>query len=241
MEDFYFRDRVEVAKFHRVIKTIQGSELYPQETESKLHLPDPTLQEKVEVFSYNPRSLANVIDAIENGFIRADLDLNTDMVSIEFLPLSHLPSFLGHITEMENFKRNIHASRQIFGDEDEQKFTYLQTTEFAVEGYMDDQKEGKEYPRIFIDTAKLQSLRKIYLDPESLNVTEYEYLKSFAINGGLPMSTIDHVDIVRAIAPFARGWYKKNPVPEWEDINLERQMQECAEKLKQYLLKLKTT
>ena len=93
----------------------------------------------------------------------------------------------------------------------------MQTVDFAVEGYMDDETNGKEYGRIFIDSANLVDKRNVYLDPESLNITDYEYGFSYCVFGGVPLSAISKVDVIKARSLPATDINASVSTGEWPD------------------------
>lgn len=104
---------------------------------------------------------------------------------------------------------------------------------------MDDESEGKEYGRVYIDSSKLSNKRNVYLDPESLHITDYEYDFSFCVKGGVPIEAISRIEVIRARKlPQAERSVSTN-TDDWPD-NPEEHMAQQAKRLKEYLqVKLK--
>ena len=63
---------------------------------------------------------------------------------------------------------------------------------------MDDEREGKEYGRVYVNSLQLNQKRNVYIDPESLHVTDYEYGYSYCVKGGVPLEAIARVEVIRA-------------------------------------------
>ncbi|PIT88229.1 MAG: hypothetical protein COU29_03105 [Candidatus Magasanikbacteria bacterium CG10_big_fil_rev_8_21_14_0_10_36_32] len=184
-----------MAKNHHVLRTIEVRASLP-ECESNKNLPNPSIEGSIEEFAWSETSVENIINAFDNEYIKIEF-FNDDTMRIEFLPVNNLPKELGHVTELEIFLKNL-KNNKIFGSADDDKLTYLQTVDFAVEGYMDDEREGKEYGRIYIDSGKLAAQRNVYLDPESLHITDYEYGLSYCVKGGMPMNVISRIEVIKA-------------------------------------------
>lgn len=179
--DPYFEHRIEVAKGHKVLRTIE-IQFDSREVEPNKEIPNLFLEGTVESLAWSERVVENIIDAFEKGWIDIHYS-GEDDVKIEFLPIpaDTLPEEFGHISEIENITKNL--KKDIFGSEDSDELTYLQTTKFAVEGYIDDETNGKVYGRVFINPLKLLEKRNVYLDPESIELTDYEYGHSFCVRG----------------------------------------------------------
>ena len=229
--DPYFEHRLQTGKAHRVLRSIEvrSPEL---ETESNKELLNPVVEGSIEEFGWSEKSVENIIDALENGKIKI-VFLEGDHIRIEFCPIEQMPEQLGHVSELGTIKKNLEAG-QIFGSAEPDQYTYLQTADFAVEGYMDDESEGKEYGRVYVDSSKLSNKRNIYLDPESLHITDYEYGFSFCVRGGVPVEAISRIDVIRAIKlPHA----ERNIYINTEDSpdSPEQHMTQQVERLKEYL------
>jgi hypothetical protein len=115
---------------------------------------------------------------------------------------------LAHATTREHYDEVIRwlASEDgVYGNEEVGKFTYLQTTEFKVEGYFDNDfsidLEGKpvDFIRIYLDTQELGKMRKVFIDPESLDATPEDYGKSFVIRGGIPRQALRRIEVVKKL------------------------------------------
>ncbi len=237
--DPYFRHRLEQGKAHCVLSRIDITEAKKLEAESnKEKTKNPTIEGDLAEFAWSERAVNNIIDADAKGYIKIEA-IGDGRVKIEFLPLKNLPEQLGHVTELTNFKRNLKKGRAVFGSAENSDFTYLQTTDFAVEGYMDDEKHGKEYARVFIATDSLRKKRNVYLDPESINVTDYEYPYSFCVFGGIPFSAFDRVEVIRAKAIPYRGFEENDYSGPTSEEEWKRQMKKYEERLRRYLLKKK--
>ena len=194
--DPYFAGRLEQASRHRVIKSIKVENASQQETEPNKELPHPVVEGEIEEFGWSERSVENIIKAIEDRKIKVER-IDQNHIRIEFLPLNELPEQLGHVSELSVIQNNLKRG-MVFGSSDPDQFTYLQTTDFAVEGYIDDESEGRNYGRIYADSLKLAKKRNVYIDPESLHVTDYEYGHSFCVQGGLPLEAITRIDVIKA-------------------------------------------
>lgn len=194
--DPYFAGRLEQGKAHRVIREIDIANL-KQETEPNKTLSHPSIEGDISDFGWSEKSVDNIIDAARKGYIAIE-QIGEDKIKINFLPLKNRPQFLGQVSELTALRQNLLRGGAIYGDISEDKFTYMQTVDFAVEGYMDDEEQGKKYARIFVNTNVLADYRNIYLDPESLHVTDYEYGYSFCVLGGIPFKAIDKIQIIKA-------------------------------------------
>lgn len=231
--DPYFKHRKEQAKAHKAISNIDISEYKKREAKENKNLANPVIIGDIEEFGWSQKAVDNIIDAYEKGFIKIE-KLTEEKIRIEFLPILNLPKELGHVCERQALIKNLKSQKDVFGDSDNQNFTYLQTTDFAVEGYMDDEQEGTEYARVFINTDELQKKRNIYLDPESLHITDYEYGHAFCVFGGVPYNSLDHVEIIKA----KKIAFQFQENEEWiEDPKKEMNMQ--AERLRIYLKNIK--
>lgn len=198
MRDPYFEERLQRGRQHRVLRTIEIPRDSDLEVESNKWLSNPALEGTIEDFGWSKKSVENIIDALESGKIKI-VFLERGQMRIEFLPIhvGVLPTQLGHVSELDVITRNL-KSGFVFGTSQPDKFTFLQTTDFAVEGYMDDEAEGKEYGRVYVDSGALSETRNIYLDPESLHVTDYEYGFSYCVKGGIPFSALIKIDVIKA-------------------------------------------
>ncbi len=231
--DPYFEERLEKARQHRVLRSIEITNQSGLEVASNKELPHPIIEGKIEDFGWNEKSVENIIDAIETGKIAFQF-LESGHLRIEFLPLKVLPLQLGHLAELDVIQRNL-KNDKIFGPDERDQLTYLQTVDFAVEGYLDDENDGTEYGRVYVATNKLLQKRNIYLDPESLHITDYEYGFSFCVKGGVPREAITRIDVIRA-NKLAR---KRESIDtsDWPDDaeSARKQMQDQAERLQTYL------
>lgn len=195
--DPYFKERLERSKEHRVLTSIDLSEFQKREAESNKELPSPFLEGTIDEFGWSQKAVDNIIDALDNGHIRINR-LDGERIRIEFAPLAHFPEQLGQVSELEAVKKNLVGESGVYGSQKEGELTYLQTTDFAVEGYMDDEQEGKRYGRVYVDAAVLSEDRAIYLDLESIHITDYEYGYSFCVYGGIPFRAIQKIDVIQA-------------------------------------------
>ncbi|MFH1405108.1 MAG: hypothetical protein ABIH21_03365 [Patescibacteria group bacterium] len=231
-KDPYLVHREKQAKAHKVLRTIEFKGDAP-DVEPNKDRPNPVEHVTLEEVAWSPESTQNIIDAIKRGWVSVEIDYQ-DNLTVEFLPIDDLPAELGQVTEKPVFKKNLVESTGLYGDSDNEKFTYLQTTEFAVEGYMDDESHGQEYARLYVDTDKLKSKRNVYLDPECIWVTDYEYPKAFIVKGGIPIQAIERADVIRANPiPFKmsddEGWEEKT------EEQTEQEMAGHARRLKEFL------
>ncbi len=211
--DPYFENRMARAKEHAVIARIEKTLLPRKEAQPNKELSNPTIEGMADDFHWSAKAVDNFIDAATKGFIKI-VQREENRIQIEFLPIQTLPDELGHITELKTLQKNMAAQWPVFGSSESNIFTYLQTVDFAVEGYMDDETNGKEYARMYIDAPELQKLRNVYLDPESISVTDYEYGFAFAVYGGIPFSSIKQVDVIRAkYTPYklTDQWQNEDP------------------------------
>ena len=228
--DPYFEERLQQGRNHRIVKTIEINVASLPEVEANKELPPPALEGAIEDFGWSEKSVDNIIDALETGKIKIKF-LESNRIRIEFCFLEKLPAQLGHVSELEIIKQNL-KDGAIFGSPQSDQFTYLQTTDFAVEGYMDDESEGKEYGRVYVDSQKLSGKRNVYIDPECLHITDYEYGFSYCVKGGVPAEAIIRIEVIKA---------KKLPrkqvdidMSDWpDDVDLE--MKKQAERLKEHL------
>ncbi|MBI2109309.1 MAG: hypothetical protein HYT93_04025 [Parcubacteria group bacterium] len=230
--DPYFERRLEKARAHKVLKTIEVPSS-PQETIPNKELPNIIIEGTVEEFGWSERSVKNIIDAFEREIINARW-VDAKRIQIELLPLTEPPLELGHVSELPVIEKNI-ENQEVFGSKNPETLTYLQTTDFAVEGYIDDESHGKLYGRVFVDSSRLAEKRNIYIDPESLHITDYEYGHSFCVKGGVPFDTISHIDVIQAqkLAEKAAVPFDTSKWPE----DAEQHMNEQAKKLRDYLHK----
>lgn len=233
--DPYFEERLERAKQHRVIARLD-IESSQQEVEPNLELPNPTIDGTIEEFSWSEKAVDNLIDAATKGYIKIE-KIDENEICIEFLPVKELPEKLGHVCEKKIVHQNITSKSLIFGQPSNEAFTYLQTVDFAVEGYIDDETHGKEYARLFVDTTKLKQYRNVYLDPESLNVTDYEYGFSFCVYGGVPFKAIEYVEIIQA----KQMPYKPFSEIDEAEYDAEREMERQASRLRDFIDSRKTS
>lgn len=230
--DLYFQDRLERAKQHRVLTRIEKEALPQEKVESNKELPNPTIDGLIEDLGWSQKAVDNLIDAATKGLIKITR-VGDDEVCIELLPIVVLPTELGHVTEMITLQNNIKGKQPVFGSAAQDVFTYLQTTDFAVEGYMDDETHGKKYARVYLNSTALQETRNVYLDPESLAETDYEYGHAFCVYGGVPFSAISRVDIIQAKEkPFklsGSDW------PDYKEGEVEREMARQAARLREFV------
>lgn len=228
--DPYFEGRLQKAQNHRVIETIamSGEAL---EVEPNKELPSPVIEGTIEEFGWCEKAVKNIIDALESGRISIE-QVDAERVRISFLPIEQLPEQLGHVSEINVIKTNL-KSNKVFGSGSPDDLTYLQTTDFAVEGYLDDEKDGKRYGRIYVDARKLNTKRNVYLDPESLHVTEYEYGSSFCVKGGIPLEAITRIDIIQA-RKLTADEINGGDTEHWID-DPESYMDQQAQRLREYL------
>jgi len=235
--DPYFADRLENAKKHKVLGAFEIPERKMKEVEPNKELTNPTIEGDLEDFGWSEKSVDNLIDAAEKGHIRI-VSFEEDDLVVELMPIpaKDLPAELGHVCELPVVQKNVYTDdKSVFGPAEERDLTYLQTTAFAVEGYMDDEQEGKNYARVFVDTEKLDTSRNIYLDPESLNVTDYEYGHAFSVFGGIPYIAISRVDVIKAkrFSPVDFADMSGSDFPGVEEVEAEYKKQ--VARLKEYL------
>ena len=195
--DPYFSERLASAKAHRVVGQIERPAYNRPEAESNREIPHPVIEGAIDEVGWIKEAVDNIIDADQKGWIKIER-LKGDRVRIEFMPIETPPSELGQVAEVDAIKKNISRRGAVYGAEGSDQLTYLQTVDFAVEGYMDDEREGQRYGRLFIDIETLRQKRNVYLDPESLHITDYEYGYSFCVQGGIPWEAIQRVDIIQA-------------------------------------------
>jgi hypothetical protein len=227
--DPFLEHRLALGRNHRVLRSIDIQQNPEAQVEANKELPNPTLEGTIEEFGWSEKSVANIIDAIDTGKIKVEF-LDGDQIRLELLPLTTLPEELGHVSELEVVKSNL-VNGVIFGSQEKDTFTYLQTTDFAVEGYMDDEEHGKQYGRVYVDSAALLEKRNVYLDPESLHITDYEYGYAFCVKGGVPFNAIKRVEVIMA---------KKLPTPALPDDSnwiedVDAYVAQQTAKLKEYL------
>ncbi len=235
--DPYFEQRLQTGRNHKVLGSIEINTLPESKIESNKELPNPVIEGSIEEFGWSEKSVENIIDALENEKIKV-VFLRDDCIRIELCPIKQIPEQLGRVSELDKIKKNLKVG-QIFGSAESGRYTYLQTVDFAVEGYMDDESEGKKYGRLYIDSLKLSNKRNVYLDPESLHITDYEYGFSFCVIGGIPIEAISKIDVIQARKlSQAEGSVSTN-IGEWSD-DPEQHMIQQAKRLKEYLeIKLK--
>ena len=242
--DPFFRHRLEQGKAHRVLESVDLS-LKSKEAEENRELPNPKIEGSLEDFGWREKSVDNFIDALANGFIDVSwVDEKAETISVEFLPIESLPEQLGHVTELEAVQENMRKENGLFGPEVPDRFTYLQTVDFAVEGYMADEENGKKYARIYVNSKKLQEKRNVYLDPESLNATDYEYGYGFAVKGGVPVSALDRIDIIKArkieIKPERADSDDERITPDNIDAYIKKQVERLKKHIRNHTKDLKT-
>lgn len=230
--DPYFARRLDTGRGHRVIKTIDISITAPLEAISNKELPNPNLEATIEDLGWSEKAVDNIMHAAENKKIKIE-SIDSGRIRIEFLPITELPDQLGHVAELEIVLKNL-KNPTVFGSAESDRLTYLQTTDFAVEGYIDDESEGKSYGRVYINTGSLTNKRNVYLDPESLHITDYEYGYSYCIYGGLPIESISRVDVIRARKNEDRD-YGININPDESSENHEKYMERQALRLRKYI------
>lgn len=227
--DPYFCHRLEQGKAHKKIQEIKfvgGGVEVPANKE----LPNPFLEGAIEDLGWSERAVDNIIDAMEKGYIQIS-KMEGETLRIEFLPIEKLPKELGQVSELDVVRKNLKSRSNIFGDQAIDKLTYLQTVDFAVEGYMSDEEHGKEYGRIFVATDALLRKRNVYIDPESLHITDYEYGYAFCVWGGLPVNAIDRIEVIRAVEiDFKSSSGEANWIDDPED-----EMAKQASRLRNYL------
>jgi hypothetical protein len=194
--DPYFNDRLDQATKHRVLRRFEFGAAKVETVESNKQLAHPYIEGTPESLGWSKRSVDNIMNAYERGWI--DVQVEGENIRIELLPIESLPEQLGQVTEWSRVQENIASQDGVFGDQSDQTMTYLQTVDFAVEGYMDDEREGKRYGRVYVDSSRLKEKRNVYLDPESLAETDYEYGFAFVVYGGIPKNAIDHIDLIQA-------------------------------------------
>jgi len=195
-------------------------------------LPSPSLEDSIENIGWSERAVNNVIDVLDRGWIKVFF-LDTDKLRIEFCPIVDLPKQLGHVSELKKIAQNL-TGREIFGSKQPGVLTFLQTVDFAVEGHIDDETEGKEYGRVYVASGELMKKRNIYLDPESLYITDYEYGYSFCVKGGIPIAAIEKIEVIKAKRLDQEGtWDFDDDYLEKEDV--ERSMKEQAVRLRKLL------
>jgi len=194
-----FKERAEFAKGHKILnawdlRRPESAKEKPPELKASI-----VVAENIEAFVYSEAAVNNLIAAVERGYVMAELkeDGGLDILLME---IQQLPNELGHVAEPANFHRNI--DNPVWGTIEADQFTYLQTTDFGVEGYFGGDAwasitgEPAQLIRVYIDAEKLKKMRGVYLDPESLNVTEEEFGHSFVVIGGIPRATIIRAEAV---------------------------------------------
>lgn len=195
-EDPFIANRREQVSNHRSLGSVDISN-NKQEVVALKNLENPQLVGHIEDFGWSEKSVDNIIEAVKRGWISIE-ELPDDQIKIEFLPITDLDQQLGHITELAVLKKNLERTDGIYGDPDSKKLAYLQTTEFLVEGYIDDSSEGERYARLYVDVNALLRYRDLYLDPESIHITDYEFGRAFAVYGGIPFIVIGKAEIMQA-------------------------------------------
>lgn len=228
----YFSGRREKAKNHRVMRTI-GIDSPCFEVRPNKELANPAIEGSIREIGWSERAVSNIIDASQRGLIKIR-SIGQDRMAIELLPLAELPESLGHVSELESIKRNLARQDGIFGSERQDKYSYLQTVDFAVEGYLDDETDGKLYGRVYVKTERLKTKRNIYLDPESLYETDHEYGFAFCVIGGIPLEAISRIEVIQAkrLEPVER--VSDLDDSEWTG-DAEKHMKECEERLRKYV------
>ncbi|MFA6197552.1 MAG: hypothetical protein WC734_00145 [Patescibacteria group bacterium] len=232
--DPYFQDRLNTAKEHRVLARINLERLSSHEVEANYELPHPVIEGEIGEIGWSEKAVDNIIDAANRGYINI-VRLDDERIRIELLPLKILPEQLGHVTELENLQRHIDNGGAVFGSPEEKTPTYLQTVDFAVEGYMDDETVGRRYARVYVNSQALKLKRNVFLDPESLHVTDYEYGYAFCVYGGVPNTAIEHADIIQARK--TRQEKGKTLLTDYADseVDAEQMMNRAKERLRTYI------
>ena len=233
--DPYFAGRLEQAKAHRVLEVIKIPEHQLREAEPNKELSNPTIEGHIDDFGWSEKAVDNLINAAEKGHLHI-VSFEKDQLIVELLPIpvKDLPAELGQVCEMPVLDKNLAGSeRLVFGSDEERDLTYLQTTDFAVEGFMDDEAEGHKYARIFVDTAALDEQRNIYLDPESINITDYEYGHAFCVFSGLPFKSINRIEIIRAKKIRFDGFGDFPSID--DDFDIEAETDKQTQRLRDFL------
>ncbi len=229
--DPYFKDRLEKARQHRVLRSIEITESL-KEVGSNKELPNIAIEGTIEEFGWSEKSVENFIDALDREMIKVER-IDEDHIRVEFLPIQILPEELGHISELRTIEDNL-KRKDVFGSQESSAYTYLQTPDFAVEGYMDDEQGGKLYGRVFVNSKKLAEKRNVYLDPESLHVTDYEYGYSYCVRGGVPLQAIRKVDVIQAKRVALRKGIVDIDKGDWPE-DAEQYMSQQTQRLKEYI------
>lgn len=236
-----FKERTELAKGHKVLKTIDlrmpesGKEKAPELQASIV------VEESLESVAYSQTAVENFVNSVKRGYILPELRPDGEL-DILLLEVRELPKELAHVTTRPNFARNV--DKPIWGVIDPDQFTYLQTTDFGVEGYFGNDYwvsiTGKpaELVRVYIDAEKLKKLRGIYLDPESLSATEEEFGHAFVVVGGIPREAIVKAEVVEVPVRPTKDFAPKFPIslpPKETEQDIEarkKQLREFLEKKK---------
>jgi hypothetical protein len=188
-----FQHRVSLAEKHRVLKQVDLS--MPWQRLEKIPHTHPRIEQHIDEYAYAAEAVDNLIDAYQKGFLRITV-IDQDSFELEFLPVQIKDGKLGHLCEVGVFQENI--KRSLWGERG--AATYLQTTAFGVEGGLEAHesfRSSKEIVRVYIDTARLEQCRDIFLDPECLAVTPEEYPHAFLVYDGIPRETIVSAERVR--------------------------------------------
>ena len=127
-----------------------------------------------------------------------------DELLVTLAPIVDPPEMLAHITTVDQFTWN--HDRTVWGSPALPALTYLQTTDFVVEGYFANDfvvalsGRPEQFVRLDIDTAALRTYRHLYVDPETLADTPEEFGHSFAVHGGIPWRTITGAAVIEVPA-----------------------------------------
>ncbi|NQT49139.1 hypothetical protein HQ571_00430 [Candidatus Kuenenbacteria bacterium] len=226
---------------HRVIKVTDFShhkEDYKRE--QKEVFANPVEYEDVATLAMIYGAVENVIDAVEKGYIQAELSDDGKTVKMEFLPLEpeRLPKELGHMFDPDETHKAVQGLKDInspiFGDNE--GLTYLQTIDFVVEGFFSSDfygsfAQGKKFIRLYFDRDLILEERDIYLDPEAIACTPEEYPMSFVVKGGVPKRSLKKGEQV-SVPPRSESDFNDFDMADFPtDEEVEAQTQKNKKKL----------
>jgi hypothetical protein len=149
-----------------------------------------------------------------------------DIIYIELLPIPEdLVPELGHLTTIETLKS------WKGGDFGNPVRTYLQSKTFGVLPSfgieaLSPVQHAEPYVRIHLNKKSLLQQKNVYLDPESIDVIEEEFGHGFIIQGKIPISTIERIEVVQPSdemieLPTEEQWDKAQNLDKDEDFKKE--------------------
>lgn len=199
LSDGFLAHRMEHAKHARPLRELKVPAIPSHTVESNretISFPKEVLE--IHGLTYTENAYKNFLHAIESGYIEVRLT-EEENVEITYLPVTDERLFtLGHLCSLESWQAFQQKPDVLFGPQDSHAMTYLQTTDFVVEPNFDDQGQWgrSETVRVYIDGRDLLKKRDVFLDPESLSATEYEYGYAFVVYGGIPAEAIAFAEVV---------------------------------------------